>query len=72
MDLFASGNPNFNKLIQEMVRKADDVDFFDKLLRDHMITSLKNDRQGQEEFINTAKTIRSQINEVLDIPKPNG
>lgn len=72
MDLFASGDAKFNKLIQQMVRKADDVDFFDKLLRDHMITSLKNDRQGQEDFINTAKTIRSQINEVLTIPKANG
>lgn len=71
MNLFASGNPKFNKLIQEMVRKADDVDFFDKLLRDHMITSLKNDRQGQEDFIETAKAIRSQINSVLDIPKTN-
>ncbi|SEN42437.1 Geranylgeranyl pyrophosphate synthase [Paenisporosarcina quisquiliarum] len=71
MNLFASGNPKFNKLIQEMVRKADGVDFFDKLLRDHMITSLKNDRQGQEDFIETAKAIRSQINSVLDIPKTN-
>jgi len=69
MNLFASGNPNFNKLIQEMVRKADDVDFFDKLLRDQMITSLKNDRQGQENFIETAKKIRTHINKVLNIPK---
>ena len=38
MDLFASGDATFNKVIQNMVRKADDVDFFDKLLRDHMIT----------------------------------
>lgn len=71
MNLFASGNPTFNKLIQEMVRKADDVDFFDKLLRDHMIATLKNDRQGQENFIDTAKRIRSQINKVLNIPKTN-
>ncbi|MEK3996533.1 polyprenyl synthetase family protein [Psychrobacillus sp. FSL K6-2365] len=71
MDLFTSGSPKFNKLIQEMVRKADDVDFFDKLLRDHMITSLKSDRQGQEDFIETAKAIRSQLNSVLDIPKTN-
>lgn len=71
MDLFASRNPTFNKLVQQMVRKADDVDFFDKLLRDHMITSLKNDRQGQEEFIETAKAIRSKINNILDIPKTN-
>ena len=48
MKFFASGNPNFNTLIQEMVRKADDVDFFDKLLRDHMITSLKNNRRNRK------------------------
>ena len=71
MDLFATGNPAFHKLIQQMVRKADDVDFFDKLLRDHMITSLKNDRQDQEEFIDTVKTIRRQINDTLRIPKTN-
>ena len=39
--LFASGNPSFNKVIQTMVRKADDVDFFDKLIRDHMITTFE-------------------------------
>lgn len=71
MNLFASGNPKFNRLIQDMVRKADDVDFFDKLLRDQMITSLKNDRQGQEDFIDNAKAIRSEINGVLNIPKTN-
>ncbi|SDO09007.1 Geranylgeranyl pyrophosphate synthase [Psychrobacillus sp. OK028] len=71
MELFASGNSKFNKLIQQMVRKADDVDFFDKLLRDHMIASLKNDRQGQEDFIDKAKTIRSEINKILNIPKTN-
>ena len=71
MDLFASGNPAFDKLIQEMVRKADDVDFFDKLLRDHIITSLKNDRQGQENFIDQVKSIRTEINKVLNIPKTN-
>ena len=69
MDLFASGNPKFNRLLQDMVRKADDVDFFDKLLRDHMITTLKNERKEQEEFSNTIKTVRNQINNILNIPK---
>lgn len=69
MHLFASGNPKFNRLLQDMVRKADDVDFFDKLLRDHMITTLKNERKEQEDFSNTIKTVRNQINNILNIPK---
>lgn len=67
MRLFASGNPSFNKVIQNMVRKADDVDFFDKLLRDHMITNLKIERQEQEDFIDMIETVRNQINDVLPI-----
>ena len=62
MELFASGNPKFNRVIQNMVRKADDVDFFDKLLRDHMITILKNERKEQEDFLDTIETVRNQIN----------
>ncbi|WP_102272884.1 polyprenyl synthetase family protein [Cytobacillus massiliigabonensis] len=69
MDLLASGNPEFNRLIQKMVRKADDVDFFDKLLRDHMITNLKNDRIEKEDFLNTIEQVRTQINSVLFISK---
>lgn len=70
MDLFASGNPKFNILIQKMVGKADDVDFFDKLLRDHMISNLKRDRKEQEEFLETIETVRLEINDLLPIP-PN-
>ena len=69
MELFASGNPTFNKVIQNMVRKADDVDFFDKLLRDHMITILKNERKEQEDFLDTIETVRNQINDILTIPE---
>ncbi|GIM30634.1 hypothetical protein CPJCM30710_33000 [Clostridium polyendosporum] len=69
MELFACENPKFSSLIQSMVRKADDVDFFDKLLRDHMITILKNERKEQEDFLDTIETIRSQINNILNIPK---
>jgi geranylgeranyl pyrophosphate synthase len=69
MELFASGEPEFNHLIQRMVRKADDVDFFDKLLRDHMITILKNERKEQEEFLDTIETVRTEINNILNIPE---
>ncbi|MCL6570789.1 MAG: polyprenyl synthetase family protein [Bacillus sp. (in: Bacteria)] len=69
MDLFASRNPPFTRLIQRMVRFSDDVDFFDKLLRDHMISTLKNERKEQEDFLDTIKTVRRQINTMLTIPK---
>ncbi|MGX2958460.1 polyprenyl synthetase family protein [Peribacillus sp. JNUCC 23] len=69
MELFAPENPNFNRVIQKMVQKADDVDFFDKLLRDHMLTILKNERKEQEEFLDTIETVRNQINNILHIPR---
>ncbi|WP_410511277.1 polyprenyl synthetase family protein [Paenibacillus sp. BR2-3] len=72
MEIFASGNPDLNRLVQHMVRKAEDVDFFDKLLRDQMNTILKNDRQEKEDFQGTIETVRHQINNLLQIPKPNG
>lgn len=69
MEIFSSGNPTFYQLIQMMVQKADDVDFFDKLLRDRIITSLKNEKKEQEEFRDTIETVRDQINGILPIPK---
>ncbi|MFD1776095.1 polyprenyl synthetase family protein [Paenibacillus rhizophilus] len=72
MEIFASGNPEFNRLIGQMVRKAEDVDFFDKLLRDQMNTLLKNDQREKEDFQDTIKTVRGQINNLLQIPKNNG
>ncbi|MNI10644.1 Farnesyl diphosphate synthase [compost metagenome] len=72
MEIFASGNPEFNRLIQLIVRKADDVDFFDKLLRDQINTQLKNDRMEKEKFQTTIRTVRDQINDLLKIPRPAG
>ncbi len=69
MDIFASGIPELNRVIQRMVRKAEDVDFFDKLLRDHMITNLKNEQKEQKEFLDTVEIVRNQINNILHIPK---
>ena len=57
MELFTSDMPTFNGLIQQMVRKADDVDFFDKLLRDHMITMLKNEKKEQEDFLDQLRIL---------------
>jgi geranylgeranyl pyrophosphate synthase len=71
MELFASGNPQFDRLIQQMVRQSDDVDFFDKLLRDHIVSNLKDEQKEREEFLDTIETVRKQINDVLHIPKIN-
>lgn len=69
MKMFASGNPKFNSIIQNMVEKADDVDFFDKLLRDHIIDILKKERKEREKFLDTIENLRNQINNILNIPK---
>lgn len=69
MELFASGNLKFKGIIEKMVRKADDVDFLDKLLRDHMMTILKNERKEQEDFLDTIEIVRNKINHILPIPK---
>ena len=71
MDIFASGQPEFNHLVQQMVRKADDVDFLDKLLRDQVIVHLQNDKKEKEDFIQTVRTVREQINMEIQISKPN-
>lgn len=67
MDTFASGQPQFNRLIQQMVRGADNVDFFDKLLRDQLLTVLRNERKEKEEFQSTIETMQHQINSYLPI-----
>lgn len=72
MEIFASGSPAFNRLVQHMVEKAVDVEFFDKLLRDQLVAMLKRDRNEKEEFAETVKTVRRQINETLQIAKPDG
>ncbi|MDQ0195279.1 polyprenyl synthetase family protein [Paenibacillus wynnii] len=72
MGIFAAGNPEFNRLVQYMVQKADDVDFFDKLLRDQMVTILKNNQKEKEDFQDTIKNVRQQINNELQIIKANG
>ncbi len=67
MLLFATGNVEFDHVIQRMVQKAADVEFFDKLLRDQILMVLKNQRQEQEEFFKKIETVRQQINDNLPI-----
>ncbi|MFD0587375.1 polyprenyl synthetase family protein [Paenibacillus sp. GCM10027627] len=67
MDIFASGSPEFNRIVQQMVSKADDVDFFDKLIRDQMVAVLRNDKNERDHFVKTVKSVRDQINSELEI-----
>jgi geranylgeranyl pyrophosphate synthase len=69
MSLLTSGIPEFNFIIQKIVKKADDVDFFDKLLRDHMLTSLRNEKNKRKDFEDTMKNIRQEVNSILKITK---
>ncbi|MDV2888495.1 hypothetical protein RYX45_25370, partial [Alkalihalophilus pseudofirmus] len=41
--------------------------FFDKLLRDHIITILKNEQKERADFLETIETVRNQINNTLKI-----
>jgi geranylgeranyl pyrophosphate synthase len=72
MDIFACGGSEFNRLIQYLVQKADDVDFLDKLFRDQLVTFLKEERKEKEHFLETIKTAREQINNTLRIAKAEG
>lgn len=72
MEIFASGQPAFNLVVQQMVQKADDVDFFDKLLRDQLLLNLKNSKKEKAEFRDTIQRVRDQINKQLLIAKPDG
>lgn len=69
---FTSGIPAFNRLVQQMVGREDDVSFFDKLLRDQMVTVLKNERREKQQFLEKVKTVREQIDRLLLIPKQDG
>ncbi len=71
MELFASRMPDFNRMIQKFVKKADNVDFYDKLLRDHMLGNLRKDRDDLETFRESVKNMRSEINKNLTLQDPN-
>jgi geranylgeranyl pyrophosphate synthase len=71
MRIFSNFDLQFNKLIQSFVDKAQDVDFYDKLLRDQMIATLKNEELAREDFSKIVKAVRKKINFALLIEKKN-
>lgn len=71
MDTFKLRNRPLYQLIDKMVKKADDVDFYDKLLRDRMLEVFRKDKEEQQQFINTIENVRALINENLTIDYNN-
>lgn len=69
MDIFAPNDQEFTKIITRVVKKATDVDFFDKLLRDQMINDLKNQGDEQEYFKETMQKISEEIDLLLNVKK---
>ncbi|MCM3388565.1 polyprenyl synthetase family protein [Ureibacillus chungkukjangi] len=65
MKQFASGFPEFNAILQKMVEKGDDVDFFDKLLRDHMVDHFKIQRAEKEAFKEKIQIVKEMVNQEL-------
>lgn len=70
MEIFSFGHPELQQLIQFMVRKAEDVDFFDKLLRDQLLAVMKTHHKEKEDFFELVQTARVHINDLLPISKP--
>lgn len=67
LEQFTANVPKLKELLDSAVGKADDVAFFDKLLRDQMIDSLKRERKERDYFKETIKDVKEQINQHLRI-----
>ncbi|GBF78426.1 hypothetical protein PA598K_07069 [Paenibacillus sp. 598K] len=57
----------FHRLIQRMVERAGEVDFFDKLLRDRLATHLRESRASQRRFEEAARQARQRIDAALPL-----
>ncbi|WP_020620481.1 polyprenyl synthetase family protein [Paenibacillus daejeonensis] len=59
--------PAFHRMIQRMVERADEVDFFDKLLRDRLASHLQEERTIRAAFEKNARRARERINAALSL-----
>ncbi|GAA5417577.1 hypothetical protein Pryu01_02651 [Paraliobacillus ryukyuensis] len=59
------GDNKLQRLIQQMVEKATDVDFLDKRLRDDMSQSFRQEQQEKADITREIKRLRQEINELL-------
>lgn len=64
---FGLGHKELNNLIQTLVEKAENVEFFDKMLRNDIILNLKKENKEKEEFKNIIKGLKNDIDKILEI-----
>jgi|GEM_PF-28112 len=57
----------FHRLVQRMVERAGEVDFFDKLLRDRLAAHLRESRAAQRRFEEAARRARQRIDAALPL-----
>lgn len=67
MSVFNPEHFPLHVVIEKGIRQVPSIPFFDKHLRDHLITQLKQNHNQQNEFLETVKSVRSQINSYLNI-----
>jgi geranylgeranyl pyrophosphate synthase len=72
MRVFAVGDASFDNMLERLIQKADRVDFFDKLLREQMVSTLRSNREQKERFSATVKGIREEINALLPLQAQGG
>lgn len=68
MAIFTLGHPELEGLIQLLVHRAVDVDFYDKWLRDQLLITMRTSRQEQEAFAELVQMARKHVNAILPIP----
>lgn len=67
-----AGSAQLKRQIEQLVDTADDIDFLDKLVRDQLVQSLKQERQQKQFFSDKIEEARKQINAglLLDNSEP--
>jgi len=66
---FALPDQKLQRLIIKLVSASYDIDFLDKLLRDHLLSALRTRREEKAEFLQITKKMRKQIDSILPIVK---
>lgn len=62
------GNPKFLRLVKKMTDAAQDLEFLDHQLGEQLYEIFQKEKQTQQEFSSTIKTVRHEINSLLEIP----
>ncbi|MFB1050957.1 polyprenyl synthetase family protein [Paraliobacillus sp. JSM ZJ581] len=64
-------NKELQGLVEKMVRKATDVDFFDKRIRDTMLETFQMEQEEKDNMVEEIKKVREQLNQLLYFSKEN-